>query len=132
MSESNVEIARRAYDAFAAGDVEAAFRECAPDLEWIPPDRNPTAGKYRGVDQALAEIQAFMEPFAEYSYSAQEFTAVGDKVVVRGRHRARGTESGIVVEEPETHVVTFRQGKVVRVEMFRDEEEALRAAGVAD
>ena len=44
---------------------------------------------------------------------------------------AAGRSSGIPVRLEVAHVVTLRDGKVVRVRAFIDREQALREAGVA-
>jgi ketosteroid isomerase-like protein len=44
--------------------------------------------------------------------------------------RARGRDSGVLLETPEQHVWTVRDGKVVRIEWFHDEPAAKLAAGL--
>ena len=44
--------------------------------------------------------------------------------------RARGRDSGALVDKPEQHVWTLNAGKIVRFEWFHDEVAARRAAGL--
>ena len=53
---------------------------------------------------------------------------LGDAVVVRARSTARGRASGASVEEDISLVYWHRDGKVVRLEVFRSHQDALEAA----
>jgi ketosteroid isomerase-like protein len=58
----------------------------------------------------------------------QEFVDDGDQVATRLRYYGRGKGSGIVVEGELYHqVVTFRDGRMVRIEYFTDWDKALEA-----
>jgi ketosteroid isomerase-like protein len=55
-----------------------------------------------------------------------------DQVVWVTRHRGRGHGSGIEVEGELTYVSTFRDGKMIRWDMFQDLREALDAVGLRE
>ena len=61
----------------------------------------------------------------------QEYIDAGDRVATRLRHYGRGKGSGVEIDEELYHqVVTFRDGRMVRIEYFAEWSEALAAAGV--
>lgn len=116
--QENVKTMKAAYDAFSRGDIPAVFTFLAEDAEYIavgPAKVIPWAGTYRGH----AEIGQFFTRLGEaldfQAFSAQEFIAQGDKlaVVLHGRYEVRS--NGKVFETNPQHIVTFRDGKVVRL-----------------
>ena len=59
MSQENVEIARRCYEALSRGDFDAAFEDCAPDFEL---DSSRAIGIDRGTYN-LAQTRRLAERF---------------------------------------------------------------------
>ena len=57
----NVELLRRAYATFEAGDVDAFMAILADDIVWTIPGRNKLSGTYRGK----AEVGALMAKLGE-------------------------------------------------------------------
>jgi uncharacterized protein len=61
--EQNVDTAKQAYDAFSAGDAEAAMARIADDVEWITPGNSAISGTVHGKQEIgalraqLAELQ---------------------------------------------------------------------------
>jgi ketosteroid isomerase-like protein len=53
LSQSNAEIIRSGYEAFAAGDVPAVLAMFSDDISWHIPGRSPLAGTYTGPDEVL-------------------------------------------------------------------------------
>ena len=47
-AEENIERCKKAYAAFAAGDVETAAADLADDVEWVVPGNSTLSGTYRG------------------------------------------------------------------------------------
>jgi ketosteroid isomerase-like protein len=130
MSEENADIVRRAYEVFREGGIEAAAELLDPGIEWLPPKDSPHAATYRGPEGVKSEVQEFTGPFEDYDWEPREFIDAGDRVVVIGYHRGRGRQSGVEIGQEETHVWTLRQGRIVRLEMFHDRDEAFEAVGL--
>jgi|SRR5215208_1717440 len=121
------------YEAFAASGSEAAVEYLDPSIEWLPPRDAPTAGTYRGIDEAAAQLADWTAQFRDYAWEPQEFlTAPAGRVVVVGHQRGRGVASGVSVESGEAHVWTVRHGKAVRLEMFHTVNDALEAVGLRE
>jgi uncharacterized protein len=130
MSRENVEIVREAWDAWSRGDMAALFEFYDPEVEWdmshsYVPDMGVFHG-HEGIREFFGEWRAF---FAEYWAEAQEFIEVGDSVIVRVHQGGRGRSSTVGVEMPAYwQLYRLRDGRAVRVEIYRDEEEARTAA----
>jgi ketosteroid isomerase-like protein len=130
VSQANVEVVLRGYDALNGGDVESALELVDPEIEWqtyvVP---GPGGGIYRGHD-GVRELWADVRNiFADYRNDPEQIIDAGDKVVAFICIRGRGARSGAKVEARIAHVFTFRDGRILRVESFEDREEALGAAG---
>jgi ketosteroid isomerase-like protein len=132
ISEQNVEIVRRAIDAFTERDLDAALRDLDPDaiVDWSR-SRGLEAGIYRGHTAIRDFWKTFLDVFAEIEVSDIEFIASGEHVVAPNRIRARGRD-GIEVDARYVAVVRLRSGRIVEWQLFPDKEEALKAAGLAD
>ena len=109
----------------------ALFEFYDPEVEWdmshsYVPDMGVFHG-HEGIREFFGEWRAF---FAEYWAEAQEFIEVGDSVIVRVHQGGRGRSSTVGVEMPAYwQLYRLREGRAVRVEIYRDEEEARTAAG---
>ena len=137
MSEENVEIVRRVYDAVARRDTGGvlAFYDPTIEVEGGPGTIGEALGKrvYRGYDGLRAFDREWREAFASIETFCEEAIDAGDKVVTSSKYRARGRGSGIEVDGPlQFGVWTFRDGKIVRVVWFSTRSEALEAAGLSE
>ena len=87
------------------------------------------------VTVGLGEIQDYMRrfltQFERTTFEAEDLRAVGDTVLVRLVQRGTGSASGIEAELRFFMLLTFRGGKIVRMEVVMDEREALEAVGLA-
>ena len=132
MSQENVEIVRRALEAFSRGDFDVALQHAAPDatLDWSH-SRGPNAGVYVGHDAIRRFWTDMTEPFERFTFIPDELIPHGEHVVVAitGRMTGRG---GIVVEVKTATVTTLRDGRLVRWTMYQDKTEALKAVGLAE
>jgi uncharacterized protein len=131
MSQANVELMRRGYEAFAEGDVETVLATLDPNLEahdhGAMPDMPTT---FHGVEEFFALIANVNEGFSEFRYTPEEFVDCGDVVFVKVRRTARGIGSGAEVEERQYHVWDIRNARAVRYRSFLDYAPAAQAAGL--
>ena len=132
MSEENVQKARDYIDAYNRRDFDSATEHFDPDVEWVLPERQ-SSDSGRGPEEIKAFWRGLDETFDELRLEPQEFVDAGDKVATRLRYFARGKGSGLEMESELYHqVVTFRDGRMVRIEYLSTWEEALAAAGVTE
>ena len=136
MSQENVEIVRRGYEQFAAGDIEGVATLFAEEAELADTGGLGIAGTAAGTRygpegfiRASADTQ---EAFDDYRVEPQEFIDVGEAVVVLVRVTGRGKASGAHMEMHVAHLWVFRNGKVIRGDVYRTREEALEAAGLRE
>jgi ketosteroid isomerase-like protein len=130
VSQANVEIVRRSLEAFARGDFEAAFAEHGPDTEWCTAADEPDSQAYRGLGGLERLVGALGELWIDRFEDQMRFEGFrdhGDWVVVPWSARLRGRASGVLVEVRETYAVHVREGRIVRVQEYRREQEALEA-----
>lgn len=134
MSEENVDLVRRAVEAFNDGGFEAVDGKFwSDDIVWDASHAKiPGLGTYRGRD----EVRKFFDEdwfaafdFDEWEISAEELIDRGDRVVVMARQHGRGTASGVDVELEFGQVATIRDGMIVQVDTYLDRDKALQAAG---
>lgn len=135
MSEANVEIVRRVWEAVERRDTEAVFAFYAPDIVW----QNHTGGavelqdvSYRGHNAVRQFWREWLDPFETFEAHAEMFIDAGDKVVVPWRASARGKASGAEVEMYRWNVYRISNGRVNRIDVFETKAEALEAAGAQE
>jgi ketosteroid isomerase-like protein len=133
MSQENVEIVRRAYEAFAQGDIEAALAMCQPDIQVEDHERSlETPTSYHGRDGFLTLFATVNEGFSDVRYTPEELTDVGDRVLVEVRRTGRGRASGAQVEERQFHVWDMVAGRAARFRVYLDRNQALESAGLRE
>jgi ketosteroid isomerase-like protein len=130
MSQENVEIVQRAFDAFHSGNTDRAeaLATIDPNVVYSPVEDGPSHGLHAIRDQ----FKRWESSWEELVETAEEFIDAGDRVVVTALYRGRGQGSGVPIEARFYAVYTLRDGRVVRVDEFTDRAEALEAAGLSE
>jgi ketosteroid isomerase-like protein len=140
MSRENVDGVREAalvervqagYDAWDRGDIDALLAELDADIEWVEPPDAPDGGVHRGRDAVRAVLD---ESLATWSlrFEVQRVVPWADGLVVLLSSHATGHGSGVSLDGEAGHVITVRDGKIVRVRQFGRHSEALEAAGLSE
>jgi ketosteroid isomerase-like protein len=133
MSQENVEIVRRGYELYAAGELEDVAGLIADDAELADAGglgvAGTAVGTRHGPEGFLRASEEVMEAFEDYRVEPEEFIDADDTVVVTVRISGRGRVSGAKQEMRVAHLWVLRHGKVVRGEVYRTTEEALEATG---
>jgi ketosteroid isomerase-like protein len=130
LSQENVDKAREFIAAYNRRDFEAAVAWFDPEIDFVLPAQQ-SSDSGRGPDEVIRFFEGIDETMEELTLEPQEYVDAGDRVATRLRHRGRGRESGVVIDEELYHqVATFRDGKIVRMEYFTDWADALEAAGL--
>jgi ketosteroid isomerase-like protein len=133
MSQENVEIVRRAYEAFSRGDLDGMVDDVAPTFEYVATGTVPGAvGVYRGLDGWKELLSSFWDEFQDARVEIRELTEAGDQVVASVTMLGRGKQSGVEARWPMWQRWTLRDGKIVHGEGFTDRDEALEAAGLRE
>jgi uncharacterized protein len=132
MSQRNVEIVRRVYEAFSSRNFDAIVELGRPDVEWRPYRSDLGGEPLRGIAAVRGYWESLAADWGELQVEAEEFREVGNTVLVFVRTSARGRESGAQAEIHAAHVVTLRDGKVWRHRTYIDRNEALEAVGLRE
>ena len=125
---SNVDIAKKAYEAFGRGDM--ANLGFAEDIVWVTSDELPLGGETRGRDAVIANFTQIPNYWSEFAVIPERFIDGGDTVVVTGTQKATG--KGGKFEAPFVHILEIRDGEAVRGEFYSDSAKALKAMGDVD
>jgi len=130
MSQENVEIVRRSFDAWNRQDSAAAAKDLAPDVEIDATDRILNPQVYGGVEGAMRFRHEIAEVWDEFRVEIEELLPVGEEVVVLVHSVARGRGGGVPVDARGAWVVSVRDRKVTRFRLYREREQALAAVGL--
>ena len=128
MSDENVEIVRRAIDAFNTDGVDGLIAFGREDMvtypipEWIEDD------EYRGHD-GLRRVLAWQYAFDRLVWEPLDLRAVGAQVVVHARLAGETTTGAGIHQEFGALCSEIRDGMVGELRFFRTWREALDAAG---
>ena len=133
MSQENVELVRRAFDAINRRMVEEALEFIDPEGELHSAIVGGAEGNvYRGHDGFRRWFADSYESFEELQTELTELRDLGDRVIAFGHIHARGRESGLELDSPTGWVFTVRGGRVVKAEGFLSRTAALAAAGLSE
>jgi ketosteroid isomerase-like protein len=134
MSQENVDIFRRAADAWNSGGVEAILAFNPEDVVWYPfPDAPESADGFHGHDGIREVVRGWTDSFDDFEVTIGEFRDHGDKVVALGEISGIIRGSKVLARQPMGIIAwDFRGGKIGRSRFFPSWEEALEAAGLAE
>ena len=118
----NLDLVRRSYVAFDRDDLDAVLADMHPEIEWHQAQGLPHGGLYRGVDEVRRNIFEPLDEswWSEFSATPEQFLDAGPEIVVLGRYRGLGKETGKRLDVPFVHVWTVENGKAVRFRQFLD------------
>lgn len=129
MSEENVEVVRSITTEWGQGNYSAAAW-AHPDIELVGAD----GAVMRGINEVGKRWAEFLEAWDDFATLAEEILEAGDdRVLALVRFQGRGRGSGTPVADfSGAQLFTFRDGQVVRLELFSQRDAALEAAGLSE
>ena len=132
MSQENVEIVRRRYEALNRRDLEGSLQDFHPDAEV---DWSESFGVQRGMYRGIGEIRRFweewLEIFEKIDIRPEAFIDAREHIVVPNRTYLRGRD-GVEVDAGSTFVWTLRDSKIVSLRLYQENEAALEAVGFSE
>jgi ketosteroid isomerase-like protein len=133
MSQKNVEIVREIYSETAAGRLTTCLHLFHPDVEFSRLGGSVgLEGTWRGVEAMARAISEWALTFDQLRVQAERFIEAGDAVVVFTRQTGKAKASGVSIDGEFADVMTLREGRVVRLDSYRDRAEALDAVGLRE
>jgi ketosteroid isomerase-like protein len=131
MTRTNVELVRRWYAHFNAGEVDELLGMVDADFVYTTsgafPDFDPV---YEGRDAFARWRKIQVEPWDEFSATVESVDDMGGCVIAKIRLFGRGGSSGAEVNETFHHAWRFRNGLMLQLDSRRTRADALEAAGV--
>ncbi len=133
MSQEDVEIVQAMYAVANAGDkLEANLEVLAPDVEFHVsgafPDLDPMYRGHEGIERLNAALNA---PWVTLSLEPERFIDAGSQVLVLAQFRARGRD-GMEMRRHLANLWTVRDGQIVKMEAFADQQSGLEAVGLSE
>jgi ketosteroid isomerase-like protein len=134
MSQENVEIARSIYEDMNRRHWAAVLAAMDADVVLVVHDSvGPDAGFFRGREAASRWFGEWFLAFGkDYRFVVEEARSVGERVFVVARHHGHGRSSGADVEWVNAQVLSLHKGKVVQMELYGSQAEALKAVGLEE
>jgi len=134
LSQENVELSRRAVDAFNRRDLDAFLALMDPDVVFTTLVLGLEGG---GPDRGHKGIRRWWERlfgvFPDFTSEIEEIRDLGDVTVMRVRQRGQGIESDAPTDQMAWLVTETGPNKTaVWWGAFRTEAEALEAAGLSE
>jgi ketosteroid isomerase-like protein len=130
MSKKNVETVRRAIAAINARDIDAYGACCTENVELLLPMAGAEYLGDHGIRRFFTDIE---DIGPDFRIEVQRVQAIGDSNVLAFlRVGSTGRASGIVIGAESANVYDFIDGKISRVRIFLDRDEALKAVGLAE
>jgi ketosteroid isomerase-like protein len=132
MSEANVEVVREVYTQFRATgrfDDDIAVSDFVVDASTF--DGWPVE-PYEGLEGARQFLAEWTAGFDTCEFEVEALHDAGDWIVAVVRQRVLLKETGLRLDETFAQVWTLRDGKLARLDVWRDTTKALKAVGLAE
>lgn len=130
MDQRSTEIGelRAAYAAFNQGDIDSAVKCLDKNVLWMEPAEFPGGGIYRGREEAKRYLSQSRNGAASVVSVPEKFVVSGDRIVVFVHAKVQSKADDTPQDIRLADVYTFRDGRVVEMRAFSDQQEALRWA----
>jgi ketosteroid isomerase-like protein len=132
VSQENVELARRGYEAWNRDDLDAVLATYHQQFEFR------TSGVFPGLDRVYRGREGFRRfwedfhgPWESVRIVIEELRQSGERVVALYVFEAKGRD-GMAVRRPAANVITYRDGLATRIDAYGDWKEALEAVGLRE
>lgn len=123
------ELIRATIDAFNRLDREAVENLLTPDFELVSPMADIRGGPYTGHSGAHQWVDDLEENFENLESTVDQITEIrSDRYLVLGTATIQGATSGLDYEQKVAWVTEIRDGRIRRVWLMFDQEEAARVA----
>jgi ketosteroid isomerase-like protein len=130
MSQENVEVVRRWWEAWDADDLGRGLALMDDGLVTRRVAPMPDPGTWHGTEGLLDVAAEWVDTFDEFAMSGEDFLDAGEHVVVRVEQEGRGSDSRVPVKATFWFVYGVRNGKVRSLDMYATRAQALEAVGL--
>jgi ketosteroid isomerase-like protein len=131
VARENVEIVQAALAAYMRHDLAGVRALIASDVVFSGRADQPDARDHHGHGGLLEASAEWLEAWDRHTLEAARIWEAGDGIVfIAGRESGRGKTSGVPIETEQVYVSTVRGAKIVSIQIFGSEQEALEAVGL--
>jgi ketosteroid isomerase-like protein len=134
MSQENVEIVRRGWEAWIRRDLDGLLALFDPAVEWDTTNFEgwPEDSVYHGQAGVRRFMEDWLASWDRYEAGVEEYLdGGGDRVVVLCWQQGFGPGSDVPVHMDFAQICRLKDGLVYRIEAWSDREKALNAVGRA-
>ena len=118
---NNLEMIRKVYQAFAAGDIPAVLARLSPTVQWTEAQGGPYGGVYVGPESVLDNVfKKLGGEWDGFTAVPEQFVADGSTVVVLGEYSATYKATGKSFKAPYAHVWKIDDDKVTSFQQYTD------------
>lgn len=130
IGQRDVEIVRAGYERWNSGDTAGLAELFTEDIEYQNSPEWPGQRVYHGADAVIRFLQdEVAEIIALRPVEIVRADVIETEILIELRARTRGTLSGLDLDDGALfHVARMREGRVSRVRVYLDPQEARRAA----
>lgn len=132
VASDDVEILRRAFETWNAGEIDQLVEMLDPDFEFLPLRSQLDGAAYRGPEGMRQFAEDVAEEWEYLRIISEEFREVGEQILMLGRFDARGRGSGMDIQFPCGWVARLTDGKLAYLRTYSDPQEALVAVGLSE
>ena len=130
MSQANLELVRRNNDAYNARDLTAYLDTVAESVKFESRFSAMDRVIYRGHDDLRRYFVELDEVWSRYEMCLERMVPAGDRVAALFHLYAVGRESTVRLEERPGVVFTLEGGRIVEIDAYPTQAEALEALGL--
>jgi ketosteroid isomerase-like protein len=131
MSEENLELTRRAVQAFEDRDLDALLAVLDEDVEAFPILAGMDGG-YHGHDGIRRWWANLLDTFPDFGVEVLEVREIGGATVAALGTRGRGVGSNTPIDATTWQVSRFRHDKCIQWRVYSSEREAFEAEGLSE
>jgi ketosteroid isomerase-like protein len=132
MSQENIERYRQGIEAFNRRDLDAFLALADPGVTGVSRVLAIEGRTYEGHDGTREWWNGLLDVFPDFVIEIVWVRAAGNLTVSELRNQAHGDGSDTPLDEQVWQVSEWRDGRVVRWEIYTNQHDALEAAGLPE
>jgi ketosteroid isomerase-like protein len=126
--ETSGAVVRRSFELFQRTGVRAAAESSyAEDVVFVDIPEFPGGGEHHGREATTRHLEQFFEAWDDYELTLKDVRDAGERAAAHFVLSVRGRSSGLDTELELWHVCLVRDGRIARVEAYRQESQAMAA-----
>lgn len=128
MTQDVIDLAKRGFAAYNAGDLEALYGLLHPEVVAVIPSEYPNDGVYEGPERFRVMLGHWQEAWETIRAEPEDFIVEGDYVIVPVLQVARGRGSGAEVESRLAYLIGVRDDLLAEWRLCSSADDALMQA----